>query len=205
MQTPIERELLQASEGHVPGGPVQLRSNSTPVAGQPNLSNLRAGSRYKKTFPLNWVASDAESTPIAAGRGSKKGVIGEPLLPQPAKLSAQRTSKPARKILTSLSPRNQNETVPPPAPTEAIEMTLPIRGATHQMQRQISSMAGRPPSRFDNKRPRSNQRSYFQPLSSTSSTPPSVGQSSSAVTDSPSYGCDHPAMPPSVSPSYSIR
>ena len=209
-QTPVERESLQDWEDQVPSGPVQLRSDSKAIAGQPNLSNSRVGSRYKKTFPLNWVASDAESTPIAAGQAPKTGAMGEPLLPQPAELSAQRTSKPpTRHILTSQSPRIPSETTPPPAPTEAIEMSLPIRGATPKMQRQIPSVpvvVARPSSRFGRTRSRSNQRSYFQPPShSTTSTPTSVGRSSSAVTDSSSYGRDQPAMPPSVSPSYSTR
>ena len=195
-ETSIERELPKASEGHVPRGATQSRSDSIPIPGQPKSS------RYKKTFPSNWVTSDAESTSIAAGIESSRGATGEPLLPQPAQLSAQRTSKPVGKILTSRSPRNQSEAMPPPAPTEAIKMSFPIRGVTHQMQREVAQ----PSSRFDNRRPRSNQRSSFRPLSgSARSTPTSVGQSSSAVTGSPSYGCDQPAMPPSVSPSYSTR
>ena len=125
----------------------------------------------------------------------------------PMQQSITRSTRPAQNIRTTSLSSNYSELLPqpPPAPTESKQMDLPRQWPTQEPRRSPPS----PISYFQAKssiviRSRSSQRFRAEPPRDMIISPQiSMGQSSSATTDSPSYGCDQPALAPSVSSNYS--
>ncbi len=206
VQTSAETPPTQASGEELLNRPMLLNNVLRSRQVQSEAEDARKRSRYKKALPSGWVASEPEDSSVAALSSTAMDIEGrdESFGSRPGHQSAKLSTRPAHNIHTSLSPPDDHESTPPPAPTEAKEMVIPPRRPAHETRR--------PPithnDSFVNRQPRSGQRSYdssrpSQSLYDTVSPPISLGQSSSAVTDSPSYGRDLPATAPSISSNYS--
>lgn len=205
-QTSAERPLIQASGEELSSGPILLNKELRPKQVQPEAGDAGKRGRYKKALPSGWVASESENGSGAALDPATTDVERheEDYGPRADQQSVKRSARPAHNIHTSLSPPGDPEFMPPRAPTELKSMVLPSGKPVHETQRLPIPYH----ENSVNRQPRSGHRSYDISGSSRSlydvvSPPISLGQSSSATTDSPSYGRDQPATAPSLSPNYS--
>ena len=197
--------------------PTSFHQGSAQTQGLSEADKAKKRARYKKSLPSDWVASNTEddsaieSPNLQPLRGYSSSTppdielydAGIGLMPG-RRQSINRSTTPARNIYTSLSPQNDGEIVPPPAPTENKNMHLPYRKPVREQQARSVSQKDTSLNSAS-----ARQRSYLgmgpsQLFDDTIVSPPiSARQSSPATTDSPSYGRDLPAMAPSISPNYS--
>ncbi|MCJ1456542.1 hypothetical protein MMC28_006903 [Mycoblastus sanguinarius] len=212
-ETSARRHPIQASGKTQSNRATIFNQDSRPIERQSEAENAKKRGRYKKTLPSGWVASESEGSQEAGSPRllpMRDSLTSQPqdfelrdkgFGMRPVQQSMKRSTSPAHNIHTSLSPQNDSELIPPPAPTKARQMVISSqRPPAPPVFHQNSSL---------NRRSRSGQRSHvglrpFQSLRDATVSPPiSVGQSSSALTNSTSYGRDQPAIAPSISPSYS--
>ena len=220
-KTESEREVIEVPASIHPdcGAPSSGLASSyqglEPRQGPSDADDTRKRARYKKSIPSDWVASNFENDP---------GIESPPLQPQREfprptppdvdlydtgigpmagrRQSISRSHTLACNTHISLPPQTGGELVTPPAPTENKKMVIPYPLPVRAQQAESTFHNN---SSLDSKS-RGGRRSYgsSQPFNDTTISPPiSVRQMSPATTDSPSYGRDLPAVPPSISPNYS--
>ena len=203
-QTSAEGSLIPASGEELSSGPTLLNKDLRPKQVQAEAGDAGKRGRYKKALPSGWVASESENGSGAALGPNTMNIERqkEDYGPRAGQQSVKRSARPAHNIHTSLSPPGDPAFTPPPAPTKRKRMVLPPGKPVHETRS--------PPIPYHqnslSRQPRSGHRSYdiLGPSQSHVVSPPiSLGQSSSAPTDSPSYGRDQPATAPTVSPNYS--
>lgn len=199
-------------------GPASSHRGLEPGQSPSDAADTKKRARYKKSLPSDWVASDfekdqaIESPHLQPLRGFPRStppdidhydaVIG-PM--DGLRQSINRSNTLACNTHISLPPQTGGELVTPPAPTEDKKMFIPYPFPVRSQQAESTFQD----TIFLNSRSRGGRGSYGgigspQPINDTTVSPPiSARQSSPATTDSPSYGRDLPAVPPSISPNYS--
>ena len=199
-------------------GQASFSQGLEPRQGPSDPDDTKKRARYKKSLPSDWVASDFKNDP-AIESSHLQPLRGFPRSTSPdidhcdagigpmdgRRQSINRSNTLACNTHIPLPPQTGGELVTPPAPTENKKMTipypLPVRAQQAEAIFQNNSSL--------NSKSRSGRRSYggigiSRPFNDTTISPPiSERQSSPATTDSPSYGRDLPAVPPSISPNYS--
>ena len=223
-KTESEREVIEVAASIHPdcGAPSSGLASSyqglEPRQGSSDGDDTRKRARYKKSLPSDWVASNFENDPgLESPPRQPQREFPRPTPPDVdvydtgiglmagRRQSINRSHTLACSIHTSIPPQTGGELVAPSAPTEDKKMFLPYSLPVRAQQAESifhnnSSL---------NSKSQGERRYYggigtSQPFNDTMVSPPiSARQSSPATTDSPSYGRDLPAVPPSISPNYS--